>query len=502
MLAIIERYNKSKESTHFTKLKASGRFAVYAFCIYLATTFTIGCLGLIMGSFLLTLPLAMLISNPIAWILMGIVFAATYKMVIEPLFYLVKGYVDEKGTVKEEKSPKEQKLTRSKSLDSGLDTISRQTNDSDKRVRRNSYSPSTDSGIAPGSEPASSNNSRRNSNASGDSGLGGKEFHGDLQTLMHQTNLKKYDYLLRQHDIAHIARVKYGYSESSTNNVFFSIPGDVNSLNERLKEYKNEVKRENSKKTFTAVVNIGNYHWVTLVGTYESTNKQFRAYYCDSFGTQLPNKIDGTIKDNISLANEITAECVEPLDNEIGDLIREKENNPDNVILKEKKDDVQETLNCARKHKNKLVSKQIDGNYIVSILQETLEIGNDDNIRSSPTKQQKDGCNCGVFALENAHRITQMFNEDKSFDEIDRELSKYKPSSEQLQKKRREFTKALMEDEEWKEAIAEGGILHDALQQLSLEDSKKEETQPATSSFVQDVIITAYNSVKNAFFSN
>ncbi|WP_342068490.1 hypothetical protein [Wolbachia endosymbiont (group B) of Melanargia galathea] len=151
MLAIIERYNKSKESTHFTKLKASGRFAVYAFCIYLATTFTIGCLGLIMGSFLLTLPLAMLISNPIAWILMGIVLAATYKMVIEPLFYLVKGYVDEKGTVKEEKSPKEQKFTRSKSLDSGLDTISRQTNDSDKRVRRNSYSPSTDSGVSMGS---------------------------------------------------------------------------------------------------------------------------------------------------------------------------------------------------------------------------------------------------------------------------------------------------------------------------------------------------------------
>lgn len=45
---------------------------------------------------------------------------------------------------KEEKSPKKQKFTRSKSLDSGLDTISRQTNDSDKRVRRNSYSQSTD----------------------------------------------------------------------------------------------------------------------------------------------------------------------------------------------------------------------------------------------------------------------------------------------------------------------------------------------------------------------
>ncbi|OCA07022.1 ulp1 protease family, C-terminal catalytic domain protein [Wolbachia endosymbiont of Trichogramma pretiosum] len=498
----MERYNKSKESTHFAKLKASGRFAVYAFCIYLATTFTIGYLGLIMESFLLTLPLAMFISNPIAWILMGIVLAATYKMVIEPLFYLVKGCVDEKGTIKEEKSPKEQKFTVSKSLDSGLDTISRQTNDSDKRVSINSYSSSTDSDIAPESEPDSSNNSRRNSNSSGDSGLGGKEFHGDLQTLMHQTNLKKYNYLLRQHDIAHIARVKYQYSESSKDNVFFFIPGDVNSLNEKLKEYKNEVKGKNSKKIFTAVINIGNYHWVTLVGRYESKNKQFIAYYCDSFGTQLPNKIDGKIKGDISLANEITTECMEPLDNELVGLIREKENNPDNVILKEKKDDVQETLNCAREHKNKLVSKQIDENYIVGILQETLEIGNDDNIRSSPTRQQEDGYNCGVFALENAHTITKMFKEDESFDEIDRELSKYKPIPKQLRKKRIDFTEVLMKDEEWKKAIAEGGILHDALQQINLEDSEKEKTQPATSSFVQDIMITSYNHVKNAFFSN
>lgn len=104
-----------------------------------------------MGSFLLTLPLAMLISNPIVWILMGIVLTATYKMVIEPLFYLVKDYVDGKGTVKEEKSPKEQKFTRSKSLDSGLDTISRKTDDSDDKRRRNSYSPSIDSGVSVGS---------------------------------------------------------------------------------------------------------------------------------------------------------------------------------------------------------------------------------------------------------------------------------------------------------------------------------------------------------------
>ncbi|CAQ54660.1 hypothetical protein C1A_136 [Wolbachia endosymbiont of Culex quinquefasciatus JHB] len=180
MLAIIERYNKSKESTHFTKLKAGGRFAIYALGIYLAATVTIGCLGLIIGSTFLTLPLAMLIFHPVAWILMGIVLTATYKMVIEPLFYLVKDYVDGKGIIKEEKSeekgvelreqnPKEPKLTsmdslvmldntvkngeliKSQSLDSGLDVISRKTDDSDKRVRRNSYSPSTDSGVSMGS---------------------------------------------------------------------------------------------------------------------------------------------------------------------------------------------------------------------------------------------------------------------------------------------------------------------------------------------------------------
>lgn len=451
-----------------------------------------------MGSFLLTLPLAILISNPIVWILMGIVLTATYKMVIEPLFYLVKDYVDEKGTVKEEKSPKEQKFTRSKSLDSGLDTISRQTNDSDKRVRRNSYSPSTDSGIVPGSEPASSKNSRRNSNASGDSGLGGKEFHEDLQTLMHQTNRENYYYWLQEHDISHIARAIYNYSENSSGNVLFCIPGNVSTLNSKLQEYK--IEQGNTKKIFASIINLRGNHWVTLIVTCNG-NRQFRAYYCDSFGNKLPNEVEGKVKDDISLANEIAKKCLVPLSNEVGSLIRERENNPDNASLKEKKDDVEKTLGHAREDRNKLVSKPIDTSYIVGILQETLEIGND-SIKSSAVDQQKDGCNCGVFALENAHRITEMLNEDKSFDEIDRELSKYKPKPEELQEKRREFAKALMEDEEWKESIAEGGILHDALQQLSLEDSKKEETQPATSSSLQDAIIMAYNSVKNTFFSN
>ncbi|NSM56194.1 hypothetical protein HET73_00585 [Wolbachia endosymbiont of Atemnus politus] len=49
-----------------------------------------------------------------------------------------------------------------------------------------------------------------------------------------------------------------------------------------------------------------------------------------------------------------------------------------------------------------------------------------DNIKSSKTKQQKDGCNCGIYALKTARKITQMFNEGKLFNNIDKELSEYK----------------------------------------------------------------------------
>ncbi|WP_264730481.1 hypothetical protein [Wolbachia endosymbiont (group B) of Episyrphus balteatus] len=47
-----------------------------------------------------------------------------------------------------------------------------------------------------------------------------------------------------------------------------------------------------------------------------------------------------------------------------------------------------------------------------------------------------------------------------------------------------------MEDEEWKESIAEGGILHDTIQQLISEDSKKEEAQSTISSIIQNVTTT------------
>ncbi|MDR2977961.1 MAG: hypothetical protein LBU56_00695 [Rickettsiales bacterium] len=395
----------TEKDTCFTKLKAGGRFAIYAFGIYLAATFTIGCLGLITGSSLLTLPLAMLVSHPVAWIAIGVVLTVIYKVAIEPLFYLVKGYVSGKGAGQEEQK-----------------------------------TPDGDSGIVPGSESSSKNSSCKNSV---DSGLDG-EFHENLDTLVHQTNRENYTYWLQQHDIAHIVRAVYNYSESSDGHIFFCIPGNLESLSERLREYKNKAERENSKRIFTSVINLGGNHWVTLVVAYNLDNKQFRAYYCDSFSANLSSP--GSQRSSIKLANEIKDKLLAPLTNQASELSAQER--------KEMGQDVQKTVQACRDKKNELVNVPINTDNIVSALEEILRMGSG-NIKSSKTKQQNDGYNCGIFALENAHKITQMLSEGKSFDEFDKELSEYKFN---LNEKRREFAEALMEDEKWKEDL-ENGLL-------------------------------------------
>ncbi|MGL9758644.1 MAG: hypothetical protein ACR5LA_07495 [Wolbachia sp.] len=404
MSGITEKYNQFKESTYF----AGGKFVIYSFSIYLAATFTVGCLGAVIGFPLLTFPLVMLISNPVVWVLMGIILTVAYKMVVKPLFHLAKNYINGKGAGQGEQKTQD-----------------------------------GDSGIVPGSEPDSRNSSRRSSL---DSGLGGKEFREDWPTLVHQTNRGIYGYWLQQHDIAHIARAVCNYSESSDGDIFFCIPGNLESLNERLREYKNKAERENSKRIFTSVINLGDKHWVTLVVAYDSNNKQFRAYYCDSFSANLPSP--GSKRSSIKLANEIKDKLIVPLTNQVSELSKQDK--------KEMGKDVQKTAQTCRDKKDELVNVPINTDNMVSALEEILKIEND-NIRSSKAKQQNDGCNCGIFALENAHKITQMLNEGKSFDEIDKELSEYKFD---LDKKRKKFTEVLMNDKKWKEDL-ENGLLCD-----------------------------------------
>ncbi|APR98380.1 hypothetical protein [Wolbachia endosymbiont of Folsomia candida] len=311
--------------------------------------------------------------------------------------------------------------------------------------------------------------SRRISGDSLDSGCGldGEEFCGDWPTLVHQTNRGNYGYWLQQHDISYIARIQYGYLEASENNVFFSITGDVNSLNERLKEYKNKAEQENSKKTFTSVINLGGNHWVTLVVSYNPANKKFVAYYCDSFGTPLPDVIDPSVESSIYTANKITEKQLIPLMNENSKLIRKQESNTDNSKIEEEKQNNEAALRCVRQDKEELVNKQINTAHIVGILQATLGINDNSNIKSSKAKQQNDGWNCGIFALENANIITQMLTEGKSLDDVEKELSEYKLD---LDEKRREFTRALMNDEEWRSAD-ENDLLYDRAAPFSKTES-------------------------------
>ncbi|XGA08159.1 MAG: Ulp1 family isopeptidase [Wolbachia endosymbiont of Xenopsylla cheopis] len=280
-------------------------------------------------------------------------------------------------------------------------------------------------------------------------------------TLVYQT-MKKYNYKywLQQYDIAYIAKVKYGWTESSLiERIFFCIPGNVNSLNERLKEYKKMA--ENQKAIFASIINLGGNHWVTLVVTTGPDDK-FSAYYCDSLSTQLPRCAIGKITDDIQLANEITEACIKPLSKESGDLIKQKESNPNNQVIDNQKEDITKTLVECRKRKNKLVNKEINTNYIMGTLQETLKIDKN-NVRSFKSQQQNDGYNCGIFALKNAKIITQMFSEDKSLDDVDEALLEYKPDLKQLENTRKEFAKALGNDKEWKDAVSSGMFIEDVV---------------------------------------
>ncbi|MDE5058987.1 Ulp1 family isopeptidase [Wolbachia endosymbiont of Drosophila baimaii] len=330
--------NNQKESTYF----AGEEFVIYATCVCLAATFAAGCLGAVIGSPLLTFPLAMLISNPVVWVLMGIILTVAYKMVVEPLFYLAKNYINGKRASKGEKSEEK---------DTELQDLQGKTPEKQARPK----TPDRDSGIFDCKE--------------------------NKDSFVYKTNKKEdYKFWLSNFDIAEIAKSYYGWMpyrkkghREFSKGVFFSCLDNLTSfLGNRLQEYKDKVKGDNNL-VLSSILNLNNNHWVTLVISHDEKSKKFRAYYCDSFGEPLPEEVS-------------------------------------------------------------------------SALQKTLGIDNS-SIRNSKAKQQDDKYNCGIFALENAKKITDMLKAGKSFDEIDDQL-KYELSSEQLIEKRKEFAKALKKDEQ------------------------------------------------------
>ncbi|QKX01461.1 hypothetical protein GOY13_00530 [Wolbachia endosymbiont of Cruorifilaria tuberocauda] len=409
MLGITEKYNKLKGSAYFTKFKASRRLSIYTFSVYLVTTFSLGYLGLLIGSPALILPFITSISYFTIWIVIEIVLAVTRDATIKTLYNSTKGFLSKK-----------------------------ESNGGRQEIQGKNGS------TVLGSEYSLEDISHMGFITSNDNSLISKKFHENLPTLVHQTNRENYTYWLQQHDIAHIARAVYNYSESPDNYVSFCIPSNLETLNERLIEYKNKVEQKNQKATFTSVLNLENHHWTTLVVSYNLNNKKFIAYYCDSFIAKLPRF--GSQRSNIENANEIKNQLVTPLNKQANELNAQGN--------EEMSKDIKKTVQICNNKKNELVNVPINADSIVSALESALKIESN-NIRNSTIKQQSDGYNCGIFALENANKITQKLSEGKSFDEIDKELSRYKFD---LNKKRKEYTEVLMKDKKWKEDL-ESGLL-------------------------------------------
>jgi len=447
--------------------KAGAKFGVY---IYIGVTIASLCIAPFVFTFApyLILPFALLVSKPIAWIALGAVFIVAVGLTFsatKPLFDMAKDSlhrrkIQNKGqyvTLKDlNNTPGRSSDSSRRSSDASLDSQKSSRSSSDTSLDSQSSS-SNSPRVLPSSSRRSSDTSCDSSNSHGNLLSKGIKMVSNLfstpddathgqQNLVGQVKAGNDGYWLQQHDIAHIARAVYKYSENLENNIYFCIPGNVNSLNEGLKEYKNQVEQKKLQGIFTSVINLG-HHWVTLVVSYNPSDKKYRAYYCDSFGHGLQNA-NSALK-NIQLANEITDIQIGPFTNEVRNLIVQSEENPDDAEIEEKKESMKEALRCVREDKNKLVNKQIDGYYIVAVLQETLGIS---NARSSETKQQTDGYNCGIFALLNAKTITDMLIAGNSDDEISKALSKHKPSASELKKKRREFAEELMKDPEWQES--------------------------------------------------
>lgn len=450
-----------------SNFKAGAKFGIY---IYIGVTIASLCIAPFVFTFApyLILPFALLVSKPIAWIALGAVFIVAVGLTFsatKPLFDMAKDSLhrrkmQEKGFVKlktlDNDHPKVSPKSSCRSSNAPLDSPKSSHRGSNASLDSQSSS-SNSPRVLPSSSCRSSETSRDSSDSHGNLLSKGIKMVSNLfstpddathgqQNLVDQVKAGNNGYWLQQHDIAHIARAVYKYSENLENNIYFCIPGNVNSLNEGLKEYKNQVEQKKLQGIFTSVINLGN-HWVTLVVSYNPSDKECRAYYCDSFGRGLQNA-NSALK-NIQLANEITDTQIEPLTKEVRNLIVQSEENPGDAKIEEEKENTKEALRCVRGDKSKLVNKQIDVYYIVAVLQETLGIS---NARSSETKQQTDGYNCGIFALLNAKTITDMLIAGKSDDEISKALSEHKPSASELKKKRREFAEALMKDPAWQKS--------------------------------------------------
>lgn len=219
------------------------------------------------------------------------------------------------------------------------------------------------------------------------------------ENFVSETIKGNYGCWLTSNEIEDIAEKKYGYLNED-NVVMFGVwplyhyKEKVDSSSEKIRKrieslgkdsyfevYRDRIKETGEPTCCTLILGLKD-HWVTLTIAYDNESKRFRAYYCNPFGGTY-NGID------------------------------------------------RELLKCLEEGKFFSLRKE--------------------DIRVNKTKQQKNGYDCGIYALESAKIMTDMMKEGRSFDDIDKKLAEYvhadkEQEEKRLQGKREEFARVLIND--------------------------------------------------------
>uniref|UniRef100_A0A3B0IWA2 Uncharacterized protein n=1 Tax=Wolbachia endosymbiont of Aleurodicus dispersus TaxID=1288877 RepID=A0A3B0IWA2_9RICK len=141
------------------------------------------------------------------------------------------------------------------------------------------------------------------------------------QALEYETEKNNYRYNLQTHDIMDIARIMHkwdkGYEEVNYKTQFYEenqqgervyysrtqskVIFDVFSLEnltQKLKDFKGDWNIR-SKLPLMAIINLGDFRWVTLFIAYSDSKKPYYAYYCDSFKVGVHSEVKKNLESQI-----------------------------------------------------------------------------------------------------------------------------------------------------------------------------------------------------------
>ncbi|WP_024547315.1 PD-(D/E)XK nuclease domain-containing protein [Rickettsia gravesii] len=111
------------------------------------------------------------------------------------------------------------------------------------------------------------------------------------RTLEEATERGDYKYWLQAHDLTDIARIKYGYTATSTDTELVIIPKDA--LSAQLQQFTRERELhaiQDNAKSLILIINLNNSHWVTLVVRWK--DDKYQGYYVDSLGNTIDSDIN------------------------------------------------------------------------------------------------------------------------------------------------------------------------------------------------------------------